>query len=259
MSWARWVRKELGPSIVGAAILIAVWSLLALFTSTPSIPSPIEVFRALWEGIVNGTIAEATGKTMIRLAFSFMVAIVVGTAIGLGIALREPVGRAVRPIVVALQTIPFVAWIPVAVAWFGVSERAVVFVAVGGAFPSITLATVGALRHVPPILERAGRTLGARGFDLFRFVLFPAALPGYMSGIQQAWGFVWKALLAGELILSAARGTGLGHLLARQADNLPTVLAVVIVIGVIGVAVEYLIIGAIDRGIRARRGLLASP
>lgn len=258
MSRARWVLKEIAPPVQGAVILIAIWALVAALTTTSSIPSPSDVGRALVHGIGNGTIPEAALKTMIRLAFSFVAAVVVGTAIGGGLALSDPVLRAARPIVVALQITPFVAWIPIAVAWFGVSERAVVFVAVGGAFPSVTLATISAFRQVPPLLERAGRTLGARGFDLYRFVVFPAALPAYMTGIQQAWGFAWKALMAGELILSAARGVGLGHLLAREAGDLPTVLAVVIVIAVIGVAVEYLVIGAVDRGIRARRGLLVT-
>jgi NitT/TauT family transport system permease protein len=87
-------------------------------------------------------------------------------------------------------------------------------------------------------------------------VVFPAALPSYLSGIQQAWGFAWKALMAGELIVPASGANGLGHLLDRSSDDVASILAVVAVIAVIGVAVEYLIVGAIDRRIRAKRGLL---
>jgi NitT/TauT family transport system permease protein len=182
---------------------------------------------------------------------------VIGTTLGLALALNEFARRAVRPLVVALQITPFVAWVPLAVIWFGVTERAVVFVAIAGSFPAVTLATLQGIRQVPPLFVRAGRTLGASGWELQRSVVFPAALPAYMVGVQQAWGFAWKALLAGELIVPASV-SGLGHLL-DQAMDVATILAIVAVIAVIGVAVEYLVVGAIDRRIRARRGLLLEP
>ena len=122
---------------------------------------------------------------------------------------------------------------------------------------AVTLATIQGIRQVPPLYVRAGRTLGASGWDLQRSVVFPAALPAYVVGIQQAWGFAWKALMAGELIVRASGASGLGHLLDRSTD-VASLLAVVAVIAVIGVAVDYLIVGAIDRRIRSRRGLLGS-
>ena len=166
-------------------------------------------------------IPEATFKTLIRLVFSFALAVVIGTLLGVGFALNEFAHRSIRPLVVALQIVPFVAWVPIAVIWFGPTERAVVFVTVVGSFPSMTLATMAAMRQVPPILKRAGRTLGADGWTLYRDVILPAALPGFLAGLQQAWGFAWKALMAAELIIAAAGAVGLGHLLARDADDVP--------------------------------------
>ena len=252
----RWIR-ELVPPVVGIAVLIAVWAVIAAVTTTPSIPSPAQVWTALREGIADGSIPEATWKTLLRLAFSFLAALVIGTGIGLLLAASEPVRRGVRPIVVALLTTPFVAWVPLAVIWFGVTERAVVFVAVAGSFPAVAIATLQAIRQVPPLYVRAGRTLGATGWDLQRSIVFPAALPAYMVGVQQAWGFAWKALMAGELIVPASGATGLGHLLDRSGD-VASILAVVAVIAVIGVAVDYFVVGTIDRRIRARRGLLTT-
>jgi len=179
-----------------------------------------------------------------------------GVALGLGLALNEFARRAIRPLVVALQITPFVAWVPLAVVWFGATERAVVFVAIVGSFPAMTLATIQAIRQVPPLYERAGRTLGATGWRLYRKVIFPAALPGVMGGLQQAWGFAWKALMAGELVVAAARATGLGYLLGRAGENVPTLLAALAVILVIGVAVDYVLFGQLDRRIRRRRGLI---
>jgi NitT/TauT family transport system permease protein len=194
-------------------------------------------------------------KSVIRLTFSFTVALVIGTAIGLLLAAYEPVRRSVRPLIVALQIIPFVAWVPLAVIWLGVTERAVVFVTIAGSFPAVALATLQGIRAVPPLFVRAGRTLGARGWSLQRSVVFPAALPAYMTGVQQAWGLAWKALMAGELIIPASGAIGLGHLLDRSED-VATLFAIVVVIAVLGVAVDYLVVGAIDRRVRSRRGLL---
>jgi NitT/TauT family transport system permease protein len=252
----RWA-SELGPPLLGIAVLVVVWAVVAAATDTNSLPGPAEVWTSLRDGFSDGVFVEATVKTLIRLAFSFAAALVIGTALGLILSASEIARRSVRPLVVALQITPFVAWVPLAVIWFGVTERAVVFVAIAGAFPSVTLATLQAIRQVPPLFIRAGRTLGARGWDLQRSVVFPAALPGYVSGVQQAWGFAWKALMAGELIVQASGASGLGHLLDRSGDT-AQILAVVAVIAVIGVAVEYLIVGAIDRRIRVKRGLLGA-
>jgi sulfonate transport system permease protein len=250
----RWAR-ELGPPLLGVVVLILVWGLAAALTDTTAIPSPAETWSALRAGIADGSIPEATWKSLLRLAFSFAAALVIGTALGLLLAAFELVRRSVRPLVVALQIIPFVAWVPLAVIWFGVTERAVVFVAIAGSFPSVALATLQGIRQVPPLYIRAGKTLGATGWTLQRDIVFPAAMPAYMTGIQQAWGFAWKALMAGELIVPAVGASGLGHLLDSSQD-VAEILAVVGVIAVIGVAVDYLIVGTIDRRVRAKRGLL---
>jgi NitT/TauT family transport system permease protein len=254
----RRIAHELGPPLAGVAGLIAVWAVVAAVTETDGVPSPLETWRAFLAGMRDGSIPDATVKTMIRLVFSFAVAVTIGTMLGVGLALNEFARRSVRPLVVALQIVPFVAWVPIAVIWFGATERAVVFVTVVGSFPSMTLATMAAMRQVPPILKRAGRTLGAEGWELYRDVVLPAALPGFIAGLQQAWGFAWKALMAAELIIAALGAAGLGHLLAQEGEtgDVAGLVAVVAVIAVIGVLVEYLIFNRLDRRVRRRRGLL---
>ncbi len=248
--------REVGPPLAGIVGLIVVWWIAAELTSSASLPTPAVVWSAFLRGMSDGTIPEAAVKTLIRLVFSFAMAISIGTLIGVGLALNEFARRSIRPIVVALQITPFIAWLPLAVVWFGATERAVVFVTIVGAFPSMTLATMSAMRQVPPLLKRAGRTLGAEGWPLYRHVIFPAALPGYIAGLQQAWGFAWKALMAAELIVTAAGAVGLGQLLARSQDDVPTLLAALGVIVVIGVLVDYLVFNRLDRRVRRRRGLL---
>ncbi|MGZ4131895.1 MAG: ABC transporter permease [Actinomycetota bacterium] len=255
MNWRR-IREEGLPPLVGIGGVLVVWSLLAATTSSTTIPSPASVWSAFVAGLRDGTILEATGRTLLRLAFSFVVAVVLGVALGVLLAVNGFARRAVRPLVVALQITPFVAWAPLAIVWFGETERAVVFVAIVGSFPAMTLATIQAIRQVPPLYQRAGRTLGAEGWTLYRRVVYPAALPGVMAGLQQAWGFAWKALMAGELIVSAARAIGLGRLLDTQHGDVAGLLAVLAVIIVVGVAAEYLLFGTLDRRIRRKRGLL---
>ena len=253
---ARRVWREIGPPLAGIVGLITIWAVIAALTTTTGVPSPLDTWNAFVAGVGDGTLVEATLKTLVRLVFSFAFSVVIGTSLGVGFALNEFAQRSIRPLVVALQIVPFVAWVPIAVIWFGRTERAVVFVTVVGSFPSMTLATMAAMRQVPPILKRAGRTLGAEGWTLYRNVILPAALPGFLAGLQQAWGFAWKALMAAELIIAAAGAVGLGHLLAREAVDVPALVAAVAVIAVIGVLVEYLLFSRIDRRVRKRRGLL---
>jgi len=252
----RRVLGEIGPPLVGIAGVLVVWAVIAATTDSASIPSPAAVWDAFVAGVRDGELVEAAVRTLIRLLFSFAVAVAIGIALGLALALNEFARRSIRPIIVALQITPFVAWVPLAVLWFGATERAVVFVAIVGAFPAMTLATLQAIRQVPPLYERAGRTLGARGWTLYRRIVLPAALPGVMAGLQQAWGFAWKALMAGELIVATVGATGLGHLLDRQRMDPAAVLATLAVIVALGVAADYLLFGQLDRRIRARRGLL---
>jgi len=254
----RRVARELGPPLAGIIGLIAVWWLVSRLVSATTLPSPATVWTSFVHGMSDGRIPRAASRTLLRLAFSFAAAIVIGTLIGVGLALNEFARRSIRPIVVALQIMPFIAWLPLAVIWFGPNERAVVFVAVVGSFPSMTLATMSSMRQVPPLLRRAGRTLGAEGWTLYRRVIFPAALPGYIGGLQQAWGFAWKALMASELLVTAAGAVGLGQLLqhAGTQNDVPALLAALGVIVLIGVLVDYLIFNRLDRRVRRRRGLL---
>lgn len=250
--------SEIGPPLAGIIALILVWAVVAAVTDTRGVPSPAEVWDAFLNGMRDGTIPEATVKTFLRLVFAFAASIAIGGSLGVGMALNEFARRSLRPIVVALQITPFVAWLPIAVIWFGATERAVVFVTVVGAFPSMTLATMAAMRQVPPILTRAGRTMGASGWTLYREVIVPAAMPGFVAGLQQTWGFAWKALMAAELIITAVGATGLGHLLVEEQTDVPALLAVLGVIVAIGVAVDYLVFNRLDRKVRSRRGLLMS-
>jgi NitT/TauT family transport system permease protein len=197
-------------------------------------------------------------KSVIRLGFGMVVAVVVGTVIGLAMGSSQLVQRSVGSLMTGLQALPSISWLPLAVLWFGLTERAVMFVVVIAGIPAVAIAAANAVRLVPPLFIRAGRTLGARGWTLYRQVILPGAVPGYVGGLQQAWALAWRALMAGELIVTAG-AQGLGHFqeVARNQFQADLVIATMVVIIVVGMAVE-LGFSAADRRVRAKRGLVTA-
>jgi len=255
----RWFVRNAWPVLAAVAGVIAVWALVseAGWVKTSSLPSPATVWTSLVDGFRGGTLSTAAGKTLLRLAVGFGIGISIGTLLGTGLAASSLARRSVGALVSGMRAVPPVAWLPLAIVWFGLTERAVVFMVIIAGFPSVAIATANSLRQVPPLLVRAGRTLGATGWTLLRRVIFPAALPGYVSGLQVAWVSAWWALLAGELITHSARAFGLGQelLRAQLRDQTAQVLAILVVIILIGMVVDLVIFGLIDRRIRMRRGL----
>jgi NitT/TauT family transport system permease protein len=221
------------------------------------LPPPGDVWHAITTNFFgDGGLFVAAQRSLLRLVFGMGAAVVIGTLLGLAMAASAIVQRSIGTLMTGLQALPSISWLPLAVIWLGPSERAILFVVVIGAVPAIAIATAASVRVVPPVLVRAGRTLGARGWRLYRDIMLPAAVPGYWSGLQQGWAIAWRALMAGELIQTGARG--LGHLLARAQSGFDTslVLGAMAVIVVIGVVVDYLF-AVVDRRIRRRRGLIA--
>jgi len=246
-------------SLAGVAALLAVWWLVSAsgIVSSSKLPSPATVWTALWHRVEDGTIPVGIETSLLRLLFGMAVAAVVGTLVGVWMASTPWFQRSVGSVVVGLQAMPPIAWLPLAILWFGITERAVVFVVIVGAFPAIAMATATSVRHVPPLLIRAGRTLGADGWELYRHVVVPAALPGYVEGLRQGWVFAWRSLMAGELIVVGGRG--LGHALDKAGQHLDaaTILALMVVIAIIGILIDSGF-AFVDRRVRSRRGLLVS-
>jgi NitT/TauT family transport system permease protein len=150
---------------------------------------------------------------------------------------------------------PSIAWFPLAILLFQLSETAILFVILIGAVPSIANGVISGVDYVPPTLIRAGRNLGARGLGLYRYVIVPAALPGIVSGLKQGWAFAWRSLLAGELIVAIANRPSLGAFLSnsRELGDPLYMIALMIAILLIGVLVDTAF-SAVDQGIRRRRG-----
>ena len=168
----------------------------------------------------------------------------------------RPLRLAVGALITGLQTMPSISWFPLAILLFGINERAILFVVILGAAPSIANGVISGIDQVPPAFWRLGQVLGAGPFAMYRNIILPAALPGYVSGLTQGWAFAWRSLMAGELLVIIAERPSLGAQLefARQLAKAPQLLGTMLVILIIGMLVDGLF-SSFARGLRERRGL----
>lgn len=158
-------------------------------------------------------------------------------------------------LVLALQSLPSICWLPFALIWVGLNEGAILVVVILGATFAIALSAESALRNIPPLYVKVGLTLGARNVALWRDILFFAALPELIGGLKVGWTFAWRSLMAAELLRQDV--VGVGNLLetGRQFNDLPMMLAAVGVILAIGLIVDTLVFGRLERTVRRRWGL----
>ncbi|MFB8146328.1 ABC transporter permease [Microbacterium sp. NPDC056003] len=262
---ARWRRitESVVPPIVFVLLLLVAWqAYVVLAQPRPDIvPSPVDVANALGSAWDSGRLQEAVATSLERGVVGFLIAIAVGTPIGLLLAEVRPIRRAVGPIISGLQVLPSVAWVPAAIIWFGLSDATVYFVILMGAIPSIVNGLIAGIDQVPPQLRRVGTVLGASRWQLATAVILPAALPGYLAGLKQGWAFSWRSLMAAEIIaVGGTIGFGLGSMLqqSRELADLAGVLGTIILILLIGILIELVFFGPLERRMLRRRGLLVT-
>lgn len=217
-------------------------------------PSPVQVALSLANGVQDGTVLVGIMGSMWRLFRGYMVALVIGLLLGLLLARVRPIKETLGLLVMGLQALPSICWLPLALLWFGLNERAILFVVVMGAVFSIAQSTEDGIRNTAPVYLRAARNLGARGARLYTAVVLPAALPNIVTGMKLGWSFAWRSLMAGELLYALP---GLGHLLTmgRELNDMARVLAVIMVIIALGLAVDRLVFGTMEGRLRERWGL----
>jgi sulfonate transport system permease protein len=250
------------PPIVAVALVLVAWQLAYWAGIKPDyvLPSPTDVWGALEEMWLQGTLFEYIWTSISRGVLGFIIAVAIGTPLGLLVARVKVVRAGIGPILTGLQSLPSIAWVPAAILWFGLTNGTIYAVVLLGAVPSIANGIVAGVDQIPPLYLRAGRVLGARGLDSIRHVLLPAALPGYLAGLKQGWAFSWRSLMAAELIVSSpALGTGLGQLMEnyRTMQNMSGVLTAILLILLVGVAIDLLFFSPMERRILRSRGLLA--
>ncbi|MCW3814911.1 ABC transporter permease [Micromonospora sp. DR5-3] len=251
--------SALWPKLAALALAIAFWQVVVWtgWKDPWALPGPATVFADLGHYLVSSALWDGLATTGRRAAVGFAAAVAVGLVLGLAVARVAVLRAALGSMITALQTMPSIAWFPLAILLFQLSEQAIFFVVVLGAAPSVANGVIHGVDYVPPLLVRAGRNLGARGLHLYRYVIAPAALPAIVAGLKQGWAFAWRSLMAGELLVVIATRTSIGAQLtyARELNEAPRLMAIMIVILVVGLLVDAAF-GAADKAIRRRWGVL---
>lgn len=238
------------PAILFFAVLILIWQALVSLEIWSSflIPSPWEVGEYLFNAIMDGTLLKACYVTLRRLLEGYFCGLFLGIPLGLLMARFQFLEDTLGIIALGLQTLPSVCWAPLAILWFGQTETAMFFIVVMGSVWSISLATESGVKNVPPLIIRAAKTMGAKGFHLWLKVIFPASMPFIISGMKQGWAFAWRSLMAAEVYITVLTGFGLGNLLhyGRELHAMEAVIGVMLIIMAIGLIIDQIVFSPLE-------------
>ena len=242
--------------IIFFALILAIWqaAVKLLGVSASVMPAPTDVFHALVNGFADKTLIYDLLASFRRLAIGLSIALLIGLCLGVLLAKNKTADETLGTIILALQSVPSIVWLPIAIMWFGLNESSVIFIVILGAAIVMTIQIRIGIKNVPPLYIKAARTMGSDGIDLFVKVILPAALPYVVTGIRLGWAFAWRALMAGEIL---STGPGLGYTLKYASDfgNMSMVIIVMLVIGAIGTIVDLLLFQRIEKNVMRRWGL----
>lgn len=252
--------KAFAP-LAAVAIVFVVWQIAVLLKLQPDyiLPSPAQVFATLVDQANQGLLLPSALNSLRRGVQGFAISLVIAVPIGLALGLNSTLRAIARPLLTGLQQLPSVAWVPAAIIWFGLSDATIFAVVLLGAVPSIANGLISGIDQIPPIYLRAGKVLGARGFNSIYHIVIPGAWPGFLGGLEQGWAFAWRSLMAAELIaIAPSLGPGLGLMLdtGRQLGDMSLVLGSIIVIMIVGVLIERLVFAPVRQRTLRNRGLI---
>ena len=245
LSW--WMRKS--PWL----LLLLGWTILSQIF--PRCPSPGEIFRLIIKDFGDPVFRSALAGSLKRMAIGYAGVCLFGIAAGLLLGRFRWLDDVLGTLVAALNSMPGAVWVPLAILLFGLSEWAVIFTILLGATGIVMVNTSFGVRDVPPLILRAAQTMGARGTKIFWHVVVPAAIPRIVDGLRLAWAFGWRALMAGELLITSIHGIGqLLNEVAKRRD-IEQLVTFMVIIALIGMAVDSLIFNRlIGNRLRARWG-----
>ena len=236
--------------------LIALWQLFYELELWPHyvFPSPRDVWDTLRAKIEDGTIRDAAELTLKRMGAGYSISIVIGLVVGIAKGTMKWVDETLGSLVLGLQSLPSVTWLPLALLWFGLNERAIIFVVLMGSVNSIAISARSGVRAIPPLQLRAARMFGGNPLQMYGYVIIPAMAPAMVQGLKLGWSFAWRSLLAAELLFVSQ---SLGYLLqsGRDLQDVQLVMSVMIIIVAIGMAVDRLVFGTMERWVQERWGL----
>ena len=255
------IRKVL-EMLLFLVMLVVLWQILYFvavdilkFWKPYSVPSPKGVADSFVSLLQSGVLFSAIGKSLGRGIAGFAMAVVIGGIVGVLIHHFPYLNRNLKPVILGMQTLPSICWVPFAILWFGLNNSAILFVVVMGSAFSMALAVDDAIQNVPPLYIKAARAMGASQMDLYRKVILPACVPSFISGLKQGWSFAWRALMSGE-VMSSTIGLGQTLIIGRDMADINQVMLVMLVIILVGMVIDKCIFSIIEKHVLMKRGLL---
>lgn len=250
----RWLKA------IGAApfvLALVAWWLAPRFFDYPPYVLPAlgqlhDRFQMLTE---DGTLWNHVRGSLGRLALGFVIGNALAIPLGIAIAMNRHVAETLRPLLTFLQSIAGIAWVPLAIIWFGIGLGAVVFVIANTIFFASLYSAVIGVQTIPTALHRAVRSHGGRGLQVLTTLILPGALIQIILGLRTAMAYGWRALVAGEMI---AGTSGLGYMTMEAVRwyQTDTVILGMIIIGVLWLVLDRLVFVTLERRTVARWGLL---
>ncbi len=214
----------------------------------------MDVLKTLAGLIDDNSLGIAVLASAKRIFIGYLLSMALGIVIGLLVVRFKYLDENLSPLILGMQTLPSICWLPFAILWYGLNESAIIFVIAIGSTFAVAMSIESGMKNINPLYLRAAKTMGAKGFTIYRYVTIPASLPSLISGLKQGWSFAWRALMAGEM-MSATKGLGQVLMVGRDLADISQVMAVMLVIIILGVAVDKLIFGRLENNVRQRWGL----
>jgi ABC-type nitrate/sulfonate/bicarbonate transport system permease component len=248
-------RRAVMRGAVGILALLAIWQLMSVAYDLQQIlPPPLAVARTIFNTLTLNTerwlygpnIYEHLAASFARAITGFAVAAAFAIPLGLFIGRFRAAREYVDPVIRALYPIPGIAWIPLAILWFGLGNTAVVFVVFIAEFFPLYFNTEAGARSINPVLVDAARCFGAKRLTLVRRVILPATIPHIITGMRIALGGAWRMIVAGEMLASQ---TGIGSVLmeSRFQFRATDLMMAMVLISIVGYATERLIVGTLEK------------
>ncbi len=258
LRWRRTVTATWRGTVPFAVILCA-WALASRAHLMPPIflPTPADVIRAAWELLRDGSLLVHIGASLGRLALALTVSVPCAVALGILVGLQRWLAVVMEPIAGFFNALSGIAWLPLAVTWFGLGWVSVTFILFNTIFFLVFFNTLMGVRTVPRIFEQAVRTLGGSRRHIIFQVLIPGAMPNIVTGIRLSIGFGWRAVIAAEMI---ATSTGLGFLIydASNFHQSDVILVGILTIGILWLLTDRLALQPLERWTVERWGLVST-
>ncbi len=251
-------RRLLRPGAVPVALVLLGWLALPYFDHIPQykLPHLAQVGSDLWGLARSGALWAALGDSMGRLGTAFVLGAAAGVLVGLAVTLSRSLNDFLMPVIAFFNAIAGIAWIPMAIVWFGFGSGPVIFVIANNVFFIVLYNTLLGAESIPAIMYDAVRVLGGyRRLTMVREVLVPGAMVGVLSGLRTGLAFAWRALVAVEMI-AASNGLGYLSIQASRVFDGATVVSVILVIGAVWVVMDRVLLRPIERVTVRRWGMV---